>query len=98
MFYWETDDQTEALEDYKNTPNEQVLDFYGNPVAVPCDECAYSYVVYDSGRYICPTCGKVVSRKYVFDWAGLRYFSECLICSSNLGNCITCPFGHLDDL
>lgn len=97
MDIWERDGLDEAMENYENTPYEQVLDIYGMPIAVPCDECAYSYVVFENGRYFCPTCGKTIDRKYVFDWVGHRYFKECLSCSSNLGTCVECKYGHLDD-
>jgi len=90
--------QEQAMIDYEESIFEKLYDEHGLVAAVPCDECDYSYVVYIDGEYICPTCGKVVSRKYVFDWLGVTVWPECVDrCCENFGNCFSCKYGHLDE-
>jgi len=91
------DRQKDAMLKYEDSIFEKIYDKYGSPLAVPCDTCDYSYIVYIDGEYTCPTCWKVFSREYVFDWNEMKYWPECLRCNENLGNCYQCKYGHLDE-
>lgn len=89
------DDQfrKEGEEAYRFTTYEPVYDMNMRPIQVPCDECPYSYIVYDNGKYFCPKCRKVFSRAYVYNWIGHEVEQECLICDKNYPMCISCPYG-----
>ena len=74
---------------------DEVYDEDGNSVF--CDGCG-GEIKWKNGVYICPSCGKTMSREEFFNYIGAEPpGKECLTCDNLYPGCIICPYGYVDE-
>ena len=72
---------------------EDVFDHACNGVLT---DCCNVYMMWDSRteKYICPGCGRQITRKYFLDHYVNAYGPECYGCRTNFPQCIVCHKNH----
>jgi len=74
---------------------EEVFDEDGN--SVNCDLCN-GYIAWHEGQYVCPECGRTMSRRDFFEHIGsVPPGPECETCSNLYPGCVICPHGYVED-
>lgn len=82
--------------DKEHLEYDDVYDEHGDTVI--CDECGHE-IYWKDGIYVCPQCGKTMSRQVFFDYIGaMPPGPKCLTCDNLYPGCVTCPHGYTDHL
>lgn len=80
--------------DLEHAEYDDVYDERGN--FIYCDACGEE-IHWKNGIYICPYCGKTMSRAAFFEYAGIEPRGEkCLTCEDLYPGCIVCPYGYIE--
>lgn len=80
--------------DMEHAEYDDVYDENGGAVYCECG----AEICWRDGVYICPQCGKTMSRQTFFDYIGAKPLGEaCLRCDNLYPGCMSCPYGYLND-
>ena len=61
-----------------------------------CESCN-TEIRWKDGQYVCPQCGKVMSREVFFRYAGIEPLGPaCLECDNLYPGCYSCPHGYTE--
>lgn len=75
---------------------EDVYDENGDTVR--CDSCGFD-IHWKDGVYVCPSCGRIMSREVFFDYIGATPPGpRCIDCDNLYPGCMTCPYDYVDEL